>query len=200
MIRSTTRLATTKSQERLIGGKKPSIILHGTPSASTLQQPTIQVLAAQSHAIQYHHHHHQHVRQPMQVLAVSQTPTPPPSQIHLSSSSLLCQQQQQQQHIPESLPFEKIKRGSMKTQATQTGVYVKQKSTANSPHLAHRVSRSVQSQMSTRVHQFESIQVSNTTQANGMMSARKLTKSLSEAIAGRKVSINGESVVPSSNM
>lgn len=38
--------------------------------------------------------------------------------------------------------------------------------------------------------------VSQGAQTNGILAGRKLTKSLSEAIGGRKVNINGEIVIP----
>lgn len=142
VVRSASRITPTKSQERLIGGKKPSIVSHGAqqqtqPQQSSLPQ-TIQALAIQSHAIQFHHHHqHHHQQQPVQVISVSQTPPP----LQLSSSSLSCHQQQ----MPEMVTIEKVKRGSMKSQATQTGVYLTRKTSINShlslsPRTIHRVS------------------------------------------------------------
>lgn len=139
VVRSASRITTTKSQERLIGGKKPSIISHIAQQQQASLPQTIQALAIQSHAIQFHHHH-QHQQQPLQVVAISQTP--PPLQSQPLSSALLSYHQQK---MPEIVTIEKVKRGSMKTQATQTGVYLARKTSINShlslsPRTIHRVS------------------------------------------------------------
>lgn len=98
-----------RSQERLIGGKKPTITIQ--------QQPLVQ-----------------------NILQMSQVHQP-----------LLLQQQQQQQlqlqqqQLQHDFHIEKQKRNVMKTQATQTEIYLAQKSIPShhlslSPRTVHRVS------------------------------------------------------------
>lgn len=106
-VKSGNRILNARSQERLIGGKKPTITIQ--------QQPLVQ-----------------------NILQMSQVHQP-----------LLLQQQQQlqlqQQQIQHDFHIEKQKRNVMKTQATQTEIYLAQKSVPShhlslSPRTVHRVS------------------------------------------------------------
>lgn len=108
-VKSGNRIPNARSQERLIGGKKPTITIQ--------QQPLVQ-----------------------NILQMSQVHQP-----------LLLQQQQQQQlqlqqqQLQHDFHIEKQKRNVMKTQATQTEIYLAQKSVPShhlslSPRTVHRVS------------------------------------------------------------
>lgn len=121
VTRSVSRLNTTKSQERLIGGKKPSIIAH----QSVLKPAIVQ---------QY--------QQNFIPLSLTSSQTSVPS----LASSITTLTQQQQLLQPDAISIEKLKRGAMKTQATQTEVYLNRKLSINKQHLSlsprtiHRVS------------------------------------------------------------
>ncbi|EAT39051.1 AAEL009135-PA, partial [Aedes aegypti] len=161
--RPLSRLAAARSQERLIGGKKPTITLaqhqpsaaqYGTPLHSILQQPNQQPLLAQQ------------LQQQHQQLQVGQQ-QPPSVHQHIHAHQHM--QHLQPPHPGQLIMIEKIKRSAMKTQATQTEVYLNKKAAAPhhlslSPRTIHRVKM-----------------VSQGAQTNGGLNGRKLTKSLSEA-------------------
>lgn len=122
-IRPLSNLGSARSQERLIGGKKPTITQpHNIQpilllqQQQQLQQQQIQQHLQQQHQLQQQQIHHQQL------------------------------QQQLQQHQQEILIVEKVKRfGPMKTQATQTEVCIGKKALAPhhlslSPRTIHRVS------------------------------------------------------------
>jgi hypothetical protein len=120
------RMINARSQERLIGGKKPTITItqqppHQMQSIALVQMPTTILQKPQLHQTLSQPH-------PMQQYQYIQ------------------QQQQQQQHIPyETHSLEKQKRNVMKTQATQTEAGLERKTNAPqmlslSPKTVHRVS------------------------------------------------------------
>lgn len=118
--RSPSRLTSAKSQERLIGGLKPT----NSPELS------------QHHQFHHHvHHTHPHVHDPQR--------------LPMGTNISIQQQQANEQHIqqPTESPvsIEKFKRSSMKAQATQTDCYpVRKFSTSSrmslSPRTVSRVS------------------------------------------------------------
>nr|XP_041631901.1 uncharacterized protein LOC108074348 isoform X1 [Drosophila kikkawai] len=179
-FRSSGRLKTARSQERLIGGKKP-IIATGS-MYETLQPPQ------QQHQVQVpqqsstlpktwlpppvqlqpcqHHHAPIHLHQPMPDNMVGLIiPQPLPLTLPLPS--------------PEVLIVEKKFRNAMKTQATQTDAAARRNQgqvgyntqvLALSPRPPHRIKV-----------------VSQGAQTNGLQNGKKLTKSLSEIPNGKEV-------------
>lgn len=139
VVHSVSRMNSAKSQERLIGGKKPSITSHSHNHQhhQTQQQPvyptSILPLAVatipqqQQQQIQQHQHqHHQHHQS---------------HQAHSTHQPLSAASSQ------EVVLLEKLKRGAMKTQATQTeGCLAARKQALEgsqlslSPRTVHRVS------------------------------------------------------------
>lgn len=108
-----------RSQERLIGGKKPTITI-------TQQPPQLQQMPM--------------IQMQMQMQTILQKPQ---LQQNLPQSHLMQPIIQQQSF--EAPSVEKQKRNVMKTQATQTEVYLARKPTAStalslSPRTVHRVS------------------------------------------------------------
>ncbi|XP_017047595.1 uncharacterized protein LOC108092497 isoform X2 [Drosophila ficusphila] len=187
-FRSSGRLKTARSQERLIGGKKP-IIATGS-LYETLQPPT--TLQAQQQQQQHqqqlqsmqpqqsstlpkswpvqlqpcqHHHAPIHLHQPIPDNMVGLIiPQPLPLALPLPS--------------PEVLIVEKKFRNAMKTQATQTDAAARRQGQigyntqvlALSPRPPHRIKV-----------------VSQGAQTNGLQNGKKLTKSLSEIPNGKEV-------------
>jgi hypothetical protein len=108
-----------RSQERLIGGKKPTITI-------TQQPPQIQQIPMMMHTI-------------LQKPQLQQTLSQP----HLTQQTIN-QQMHQQQMFENYSNCEKQKRNVMKTQATQTEVYLgrkplEQQTLSLSPRTVHRV-------------------------------------------------------------
>lgn len=128
-IRPLSTMGSARSQERLIGGKKPTITQ--IQPILLLQQQQQQQQQLQQQQLQQHQIQQQHIQQQHQLQQ---------QQIYHQE---LQQQLQQQQEI---LIVEKIKRiGPMKTQATQTEVCLGKKALAPhhlslSPRTIHRVS------------------------------------------------------------
>ncbi|XP_041450683.1 uncharacterized protein LOC111080405 isoform X2 [Drosophila obscura] len=170
-FRSSGRLKTASSQERLIGGKKP-IIASGSmyetlqPTVTVPQSSTLpKTWLPQSVQLQTCQHHHApiHLHQPlpdnMLGLIIPQPlpmALPPPS--------------------PEVLIVEKKFRNAMKTQATQTDLAARRQAGYStqimslSPRPPHRIKV-----------------VSQGAQTNGLQNGKKLTKSLSEIPNGKDV-------------
>ncbi|KAH8353697.1 hypothetical protein KR084_012763 [Drosophila pseudotakahashii] len=178
-FRSSGRLKTARSQERLIGGKKP-IIATGS-MYETLQPPHLQgqqMQPQQSSTLPktwlpppvqlqpcQHHHAPIHLHQPIPDNMVGLIiPQPLPLALPLPS--------------PEVLIIEKKFRNAMKTQATQTDAAARRQGQvgyntqvlALSPRPPHRIKV-----------------VSQGAQTNGLQNGKKLTKSLSEIPNGKEV-------------
>ncbi|KMY87977.1 uncharacterized protein LOC6730915 isoform X7 [Drosophila simulans] len=179
-FRSSGRLKTARSQERLIGGKKP-IIATGSmyetlqPPLQAQQQPQ-QMQPQQSSTLPktwlpppvqlqpcQHHHAPIHLHQPIPDNMVGLIiPQPLPLALPLPS--------------PEVLIVEKKFRNAMKTQATQTDAAARRQGQigyntqvlALSPRPPHRIKV-----------------VSQGAQTNGLQNGKKLTKSLSEIPNGK---------------
>ncbi|XP_034474769.1 uncharacterized protein LOC117781980 isoform X2 [Drosophila innubila] len=175
-FRSSGRLKSTRSQERLIGGKKPIIatgsmyetlqpmLPHQHPPQHPQQQQSstlpktwalpapVQLQTCQHHPI----HLHQQLPDNMLGLIIPQplpVTLPPPS--------------------PEILIVEKKFRNAMKTQATQTDVATRLSNSqmlALSPRAPHRIKV-----------------MSQGAQTNGLQNGKKLTKSLSEIPNGKEL-------------
>lgn len=118
VVRSVSRVNSSKSQERLIGGKKPILLTHTN----------------QPHHI---HHHHRPLetchRNPLPVVTPPAIATRPYQQLTQTFSS-----------TQELSLLEKLKRHAMKTQATQTEVSARKQILSNnhlslSPRTMHRV-------------------------------------------------------------
>nr|XP_016943384.1 uncharacterized protein LOC108019829 isoform X6 [Drosophila suzukii] len=175
-FRSSGRMKTARSQERLIGGKKP-IIATGS-MYETLQPPLQGQQMQQSSTLpktwlpppvqlqpcQHHHapiHLHQNIPDNMVGLII---PQPLPLALPLPS--------------PEVLIVEKKFRNAMKTQATQTDAAARRQGQAGyntqvlalSPRPPHRIKV-----------------VSQGAQTNGLQNGKKLTKSLSEIPNGKEI-------------
>ncbi|XP_044315697.1 uncharacterized protein LOC108038212 isoform X4 [Drosophila rhopaloa] len=184
-FRSSGRLKTARSQERLIGGKKP-IIATGSmyetlqPPLPGQQQQQQQMQPQQSSTLPktwlpppvqlqpcQHHHAPIHLHQPIPDNMVGLIiPQPLPLALPLPS--------------PEVLIVEKKFRNAMKTQATQTDAAARRQGQgqvgyntqvlALSPRPPHRIKV-----------------VSQGAQTNGLQNGKKLTKSLSEIPNGKEV-------------
>ena len=118
------RITNARSQERLLGGKKPTIILH--------HQPLVQSASVQ-HPQQFLIQHQQNQQQLQQF-----------QQIHQIQQLQQHQQHQHQNQQQEVIMIEKLKRNLMKTQATQTEVLLVNKQSHQhlslSPRTIQRVS------------------------------------------------------------
>ncbi|XP_032595376.1 uncharacterized protein LOC6566876 isoform X2 [Drosophila grimshawi] len=179
-FRSSGRLKSARSQERLIGGKKPII---ATGSMYETLQPMLP---------------HQHQQQPQQQQQ-QQSSTLPKTWLPAPVQLQTCQHHHGPIHlhqqlpdnmlgliIPQSLPMalpppspevlilEKKFRNAMKTQATQTDVAARREGLSNaqmlelSPRAPHRIKV-----------------MSQGAQTNGLQNGKKLTKSLSEIPNGK---------------
>ncbi|XP_017075659.2 uncharacterized protein LOC108110908 [Drosophila eugracilis] len=184
-FRSSGRLKSARSQERLIGGKKPIIAtgsLYETlqPPLQGQQQPQ-QMQPQQSSTLPkswlpppvqlqpcQHHHAPIHLHQPIPDNMVGLIiPQPLPLALPLPS--------------PEVLIVEKKFRNAMKTQATQTDAAARRQGQigyntqvlALSPRPPHRIKV-----------------VSQGAQTNGLQNGKKLTKSLSEIPNGKEVPLH----------
>lgn len=134
VVRSVSRINSAKSQERLIGGKKPSIT------------------SAHTHQLSSHHQHHQpqqtypQILLPLVVTAAATGPSTATVQQHQHQHQQQQQQQQTLSSTQELAMLEKLKRHAMKTQATQTEVCLARKQllanshSSLSPRTIHRVS------------------------------------------------------------
>ncbi|XP_017097944.3 uncharacterized protein [Drosophila bipectinata] len=178
-FRSSGRLKSANSQERLIGGKKP-IIATGSMYETlqpTMPNPQQQTQPPQSSTLPKtwlpppvqlqpcHHHGPIHLHQPIPDNMVGLIiPQPLPLAMPLPLPS------------PEVLIVEKKFRNAMKTQATQTDVAARRQEGYNtqvlalSPRPPHRIKV-----------------VSQGAQTNGLQNGKKLTKSLSEIPNGKDV-------------
>ncbi|KAH8392093.1 hypothetical protein KR215_000522, partial [Drosophila sulfurigaster] len=180
-FRSSGRLKSARSQERLIGGKKPIIT---TGSMYETLQPMLP-----------HQQHPQHVQQqagqPQQSSTLPKTWVPAPVQLQTCQHHPIHLHQQLPDNmlgliIPQALPLtlpppspevlivEKKFRNAMKTQATQTDVAARREGLSNSQMLA----------LSPRApHRIKVM--SQGAQTNGLQNGKKLTKSLSEIPNGK---------------
>ncbi|KAH8271738.1 hypothetical protein KR044_003402, partial [Drosophila immigrans] len=179
-FRSSGRLKSARSQERLIGGKKPII---ATGSMYETLQPMLP----------HQQHPQQQAQLPQQSSTLPKTWVPAPVQLQTCQHHPIHLHQQLPDNmlgliIPQGMPLtlpppspevlivEKKFRNAMKTQATQTDVGARREGLSSSQMLA----------MSPRApHRIKVM--SQGAQTNGLQNGKKLTKSLSEIPNGNEL-------------
>lgn len=154
-LRSSIRLSSTRSQERLIGGKKATMTIQPQSILANAQVPiNIHHQHPSSILLQQQQQHHQQQIQTVQVQHVQ--PVLAPVVAPTAATMTNCAATATTLTPHEIIVVEKTKRSAMKTQATQTEVCLGRKPLpphhlSLSPRTIHRVSRTIFPQNAVKV-------------------------------------------------